>query len=319
MRFLQILAAIFGVILLTACNEKPERPVSIGTNVWPGYEPGYVAATNKLYGEADVSIRQFRSATEVMRAFRNQALDVAALTLDEAIQLHQGGVDIRIILVTDISNGADVIMARPPIDTVRELSGLRIGVENSALGAYMIARALQVHGLKPADVTQVSLTVDETVDYFKTGKVDAVVTFEPFKSQLAKLGARTLFDSSEIPDEIVDVLVVRAEFAEANPNALKAVVKGWLDGASKVKSGDPKVVAEMAARLGMTLPDLKTALRAMKLPGLQENRGLLSGEENPLSVASMKLVPLLEERNKARISFNPAQVLTPDFLAEAAQ
>jgi len=112
-----------------------------------------------------------------------------------------------------------------------DLRGKRIGVEDTALGDYVLARALQVHGMGDSEITPVSLTVDQTVAAFKSGEVDAVVTFEPFKSSITKLGGMKVFDSSEIPDEVVDVLVVHSEFARQNPAAVKAVVRGWLQAA----------------------------------------------------------------------------------------
>ena len=208
-----IVGAVMALAALAGCEKPADVPVAIGTNIWPGYEPGYIAKDNKLYGVTDVSLRQFPSATEVLRAFRNQSVDFAALTLDEALMLRQSGIAIKIFLITDISNGADAIIAKPDIASVQGLSGKKVGVENSALGAYVLGRALQQHGLSDRDIRQVSITVDETVEAFTKNRVDAVVTFEPFKSQLLRGEARQIFDSREIPDEIIDVLVVREDFA----------------------------------------------------------------------------------------------------------
>ena len=82
-----IVGAVMALAALAGCEKPADVPVAIGTNIWPGYEPGYIAKDNKLYGVTDVSLRQFPSATEVLRAFRNQSVDVAALTLDEALML----------------------------------------------------------------------------------------------------------------------------------------------------------------------------------------------------------------------------------------
>lgn len=308
--FLMLLAAL----LLGGCEAKPERPVIVGTNIWVGYEPGYVAKKHDLYGDADISLRQFRSATEVLRAFRNQAIDVAALTLDEALTLHQSGVPIRIFLVTNISNGADAIMAQPSIASVRALEGKKIGLEDSALGAYMFARAMQLNGVDAKRVTQVSITVDETVQHYRTNQVDAVVTFEPFKSELKALGAREIFDSRQIPNEIVDVLVVREAFAKANPVVLKSLAKGWLAGAALVKTGDPSALKEVGERLGMRPAELKVALAQVKIPTGAEHGALLEGPVNPLAQAARKLIPLLEQRSGTSFSFEPQDIITSEFL-----
>lgn len=305
------------MVLVSGCSDRPEGPVVIGTNVWPGYEPGYLAERRKLYGDADVSFRQFLSATEVLRAFRNKTIDVATLTLDEALLLQQSGIPIKVFLVADVSNGADAILARPPIKSMGDLAGKRVGVENSALGAYVLGRALQINGLQQSDVKTVSLTVDETIGIYNSGKVDAVVSFEPFKAELLNQGAVNIFDSSRIPDEIVDVLVTRKEFAETHPNALKAVVRGWLTAAKTMKQGSPAVIEEIAVRLKLRPQEVRDALRELKIPLARENEAMLSGTDGQIAQASLKLIPVLEKRNGVQFSFRPEDIITAQLLPES--
>lgn len=305
-----------AALLTSGCAKRDDTPVVVGTNIWLGYEPVYLADSRALYKDYDVDIRQFSSATEVLRAFRNEAVDVAALTLDEAITLARSGVAIKIILVADISHGADAIIARPPIVSMAQLKGKRIGVENSALGAYVLSRALAKHGMTPADVSQVSLTVDETVEYFGRGDVDAVVSFEPFKSQLLRQNGRKIFDSSQIPDEIFDVLVARETFASAHPEVLRAVVAGWLAGGDLVRRRVPAALAEMEDRLKLSSAELSRALAEIRLPTAEENRALLSGANSPVAQVGARLLPFLTKRGEQVRPIDPRQLTTPDFLPD---
>lgn len=314
--FRRIASVLLVCIALSGCKKSADVPVTIGTNIWLGYEPGYIAKDLNLYGVTDVTLRQLPSATEVLRAFRNESIDVAALTLDEALMLRQSGVPIKIFLVSDISMGADAIVAQPDITSMQGLVGRRIGVENSALGAYVLARALQQNGIAERDVRQVSITVDETVKAFLDNKVDAVVTFEPFKSQLLRHQARQIFDSRQIPDEIIDVLVVREEFAAEHPEALAAIVKGWLEGARLLTARNPAIIHKTADRLGMSLLELENALKELSIATEAMNRTLLTGPNNPLAHASRKLIPLLEKRGGNKITISPESVYTADFLPD---
>ena len=108
------------------------EPLAVGTNVWPGYEPLYLARNLGYYNDS-IRLVEYSSATEVLRAIRNKLIDVATLTLDEVLLLRQSGVDVRSVLVTDISNGGDVIVARPGIETLADLKGRKVGVESTAL------------------------------------------------------------------------------------------------------------------------------------------------------------------------------------------
>lgn len=308
-----IFAALSAILLLAGCRQNPEGPVTIGTNIWLGYEPGYVAAKRGLYGDAQVTMRQFPSASETLRAFRNGSIDIAALTLDEALLLAQRGIAIRIIFVTDISNGADAIIAKPGMQSVSDLRGTRVGVEGNALGDYLLSRALQLHGLAENQITPVSMTVDETIEAYQSGRVDAVVTFEPFKTALINQGGVKVFDSSDIPDEILDVLVVREDFANSHPKAIKAVVKGWLEASLLVNSQRPDVLHEIAGRLEMTDSELRRALLDLRIPSAEENVHLLTSSSGLIAI-SRKLVPVLERHNHAALDIAMDRLPTADFL-----
>lgn len=311
------LALLAWLLHLAPWQSSQAAPVNLGTNKWLGYEPGYVASRHGLYGDTKVQLSQFPSASETLQAFRDGRIDVAGVTLDEAFLLARRGAAIKIILVADISNGADAIMAQPDIRSMGNLRGKKVGVENTALGDYVLARALQIHGLGDSEITQVPLTADQTVTAFSSKEVNAVVTFEPFKSSIAKLGGIKIFDSSEIPDEVVDVLIVRSEFARQNPAAVKAIVGGWLKANELVRKRDPDVMREMADRLGTTEDDLKRTLQDIKIPSLVENVDLLNSPGG-LAATSKKLAPVLDRRNRAAIPFDPWLLLSAEFLPEEA-
>lgn len=306
----------FGALALTSCSNKPEGPVVVGTYVWPGFEPGHLAEQQDLYGEADVSLRHFLSGGEVLRAFRNRTIDVATLTLDEALLLQQNGVDVDILLVTDVSHGGDAIMARKPIKSMNDLAGKRVGVEDSALGEYVLGRALQINALQESDIITVNVTVEDMLRLFRNGELDAVVTYEPFKTRLLEVGAVKVFDSKQIPNEIVSVLVVRKDFAEANPNALKAVAKGWLKAAELIRAGQPEAIRVTALRLGVDDQELRDALREIKIQLLPENHTMLSGRDGQIGQASLKIIPVLEKRNNIKFGFRPEKIITAKFLPE---
>lgn len=143
---------------------------------------------------------------------------------------------------------------------MKDLKGKRIGVENSALGAYMLSRALERAGLTYRDIKIVPLEIDEHYRAFIKNKVDAVVTFEPVKSKLLRRGGRIIFDSSQIPNEIVDVLVVEEVYIKKYPDVVQEVVKGWFK-ALKFWEGNPdKAITVMAKREGLTPEQLKMPL-----------------------------------------------------------
>ncbi len=149
---------LFLLPFLIAC-EPPQQPLRLGSNIWIGYETLYLAKKLGYYDKLPLNLVEMPSATEVMHAFRNHMLEMAALTLDEALFLKQTEQDIQIILVFDFSNGGDVLLGQPKITRLTELKGKKVGVENSAVGAILLDGALTSAQLSPADIQIVPLTV----------------------------------------------------------------------------------------------------------------------------------------------------------------
>ena len=101
-----------AALALVGCAREPETALRIGTNVWIGSEPLYLARELGQLDPAAVQLVEYPSASEVLRAFRNQAIDGMVISLDELFGLAVDGLQPRIILVVDVSHGADVVVGR---------------------------------------------------------------------------------------------------------------------------------------------------------------------------------------------------------------
>lgn len=281
---------LFLILLIpfcVACSSK--EPLRVGTNIWIGYEPLHLAQDLGYFEGMPVRIIEYPSASDAIRSFRNGVIDVAALTLDEALILKQDELDIRIVLVTDYSCGADVVMAQSDVSSLSALKGKRIGVETSALGAYMLDRMTRKAGMKIADYTVIPMGVDQHEQAFKERRVDAVVTFEPVRTRLLKAGARILFDSREIPGEILDVLVVRKELLERRPEEVGKLLKKWFQALDFLRSNSDDATTRMAARLGISREELRGAMGGIRIPDREENLKLLSGTPPAINKAARNL------------------------------
>ncbi|MEQ8660760.1 MAG: ABC transporter substrate-binding protein, partial [Gammaproteobacteria bacterium] len=216
---------VCAVVLLLAaggCGRDPASLPRVAANNWSGYWPLYLAVRGAA--EPVAHLTELQSATEVMRAYRNGAIDIAALTLDEALVLAAEGLDVTVFLVVDFSAGGDALLATPDIGSLAALAGRRIGVEASALGAYMVSRIYDQGGLVAGAARIVELPYGAHARAFRDGAVDAVVTFDPVRAELRADGARELFSSRDIPGEIVDVLLARPDWLKANRRQVARLV-----------------------------------------------------------------------------------------------
>lgn len=283
--------------LTDTSSSQGDLTLSVGTNVWPGYEPFYLARELGYYQNTGIQFVEYSSTTQVLRAFRNNDIQVGAMTLDEVLQLSESGHAPRIILVNDISNGADVILAKPHLKSLTDLKGHRVGVENTALGAYVITRACQLSGLSLREITIVPSEIDEHEGIFDRGEVDAVITFEPVRTRLLAKGAKEVFNSSQMPGEIVDVVAVRSEVLEQRPQQVDALLNGWFKALAYFHNHSQQAAAMMSKRLKLSPQEVLASYQGLHLPDLEENRAMLKGTSIPLWVTILRLAEVMKEHN----------------------
>ena len=287
-------AIILFFLFLSGCTPPQEPPLRIGSNIWVGYEPLYLARKLGNYDNTKIKLVEMGSASDVMHALRNNVLEGAALTLDEALTLVDDGLDLKVILVMDISNGADVLLAKSEIKSMADLRGKSVAVEYSAVGAILLDAALQHSGLTAADITIVACSVNEHIECFK--ETDAVVTFEPNRTKLLKLGAHELFNSSQIQGQIVDVLVVKSKAIDTNPDTLKQLIAGYFNAREYIDANSEVAYRLMAVRMKISPEESLASFEGIRLPVLEENWFLLSGEPAPLQITAEKLSRLLLQK-----------------------
>jgi len=287
--FVLLLSALF----LLGCSDNKPNPLRLGTNVWLGYEPLFLARSLGYLKNEDIRLVEFMSASEVIRAFTNQSLDAAALTLDEALLLLERGADITVVLVHDISHGADAILAKPDIKAMPSLMGKRIGVEGSALGAFTLARALELHHLALEDIEIIQLEINEHEKAYKEELVDAVVTFEPVRTKLLNAGAHELFSSREIPGEIVDVLVVCNCVLKQQQGNIQKLINGWFEALEYLDKYPEDATQRMTARLKMSPDQILDSFSGLNLPNREENIRLITGSNPTLLSTAQRLQKIM--------------------------
>jgi NitT/TauT family transport system substrate-binding protein len=279
------LAALWALSPLTACS-PPEPPLRVATIPWIGYQPLFLARDLGHYPPETIRLVELGSNTESLRALRNRDVEAATLTLDEALLLASEGHDIAVVLVLDCSAGADALVARPGVGTLADLAGRRVGVESGANGAYVLSRALHLAELAPADIRIVPLAIGDQLEAFRSGAVDALVTFEPVRTQLAALGAETLFDSREIPCEIVDVLAAYRDVLTERRAQIERLLRGWFLALDYQTASPEEAAARLAPHLEMAPEEYLSALAGVRLGSPAINCRALTTAPEPGGLAA---------------------------------
>lgn len=309
-RFL-VASALAPLALASACSGQPPL-TRIGGILWIGYEPLFLARELGLYDADPLKLVEMPYSSANLTALATGDLEAATLTLDEYLLAREGGLDLRAILVFDDSAGADVIMSRPGIGQLEDLRGKRIGVEENASGALMLAKTLEAAGLTPSEIVKVRVTGNRQLQAYRDGEVDALVSWEPLATQLQSQGARRLHDSSHFPGLILDVLVARTDALERSPDGFRLLLAGYFQALDYLHRAPSEAFRRMAPRLGVTPDEVRAAQKGVRFMDLASNHGWLDGARPGLlpaaenvarimvSAGLMKRVPVLDALSDPR-------------------
>lgn len=286
---LRPILALLLLLLLCSCPRQGERPLRLGLLVWPPYEMFYLAQELGYLKDAGVEIIDYRTPSEAIRAYQNGLLDAVGLTNHLFLSLYERDPDQRIIMLINQSLGADALVARPEFGQVSALKGKRVGAESSALGAYVLLRALELNGLRLEDVEYVPVDVANQRQAYLEGRVDAVTTYEPFRTHLLQEGAVELFNSRSIPGEITDVLVTRRDLIEGHPRQLEKLVAGWFAAVAQFRQAPLEAAARVSHRENLGAEEFLQALNGIELLGWGENRAALA-DGSPVFAESLQQV-----------------------------
>jgi NitT/TauT family transport system substrate-binding protein len=225
-----------------------------------------------------VNLIETASATASLAAVRERRADGAALTLDEVISARAEGIPLTVVLVFDASAGADAVLARPDIETLPELAGKRIAVEQTALGAFMLQMVLDKAGVKKQGLSIITLSPDTHLAAWQKREIDAAITYEPFASLLHKNGMKKIFDSRQTPGMILDVLALRTELVASRSSAGRNLLQGHFRALKHFNENPNDAIYRMAGRFKLLPHEVLGAFRGLELPDLNANRQYLSGQ-----------------------------------------
>ena len=200
------------------------------------------------YGIA-VEVVQINDYVESINQYTAGEYDGCSMTNMDALSIPAGGgVDTTALIIGDFSSGNDAVLLKTP----GELSAIKdqkVNLVELSVSHYLLARALDSAGLTEKDITVVNTSDADMVAAYETPDVTAVVTWNPLVSTILETGNATkVFDSSQIPGEIIDIMMVNTGTLKDNPDFGKALVGAWYEMMGVMSKDDD---AGKAARTAM--------------------------------------------------------------------
>lgn len=270
-RRLMRLAAVCLALLVvcTSCGSAVQRPIRLGISPWPGCEFLFLAQERGFFDTCGVDVRivQFVTPGDAFVAFGHGRVDAVCATNIELLPMVRAfPTRPRVILVMDESKGGDLILGLPSLAGIADLRGKRVAADPLAMGSYVLTRALEEVGMKLTDVELVSMPESRIAEAVGQGRVVAGVAYPPFDDDIRKQGAtRLLFDSSRIPGEIFDLLLVDRVVLDRHPGAREGILGGWQKALDFAREQPAEANRVMARREGVTADEFARSLATIRL------------------------------------------------------
>ena len=269
------LGLLTGASLLLGAATTSAQPLRIGYSDWPGWVAWEVAIEKQWFKEEGVDVKfEWFDYVASMDAFAAGHLDGVGMTNGDTLVTGATGARGVMFLVNDYSNGNDMVIGKPGVNSVKDLKGKKVGVEVGFVSHLMLLDALKENGMSEADVELVNVPTNETPQVLASGEVDAIVAWQPSSGMALKLvpGAKALYTSADQPGLIYDVYVATPQSLSARRDDWKKVMKVWYRVVDYLN--DPATredaITIMASRVGLSPDEYKTFVDGTRLLTLEE-------------------------------------------------
>ncbi|MFP4068588.1 MAG: ABC transporter substrate-binding protein [Opitutales bacterium] len=206
------------------------EPLKIGYSDWPGWVAWQIGIEKGWFEEEGVDVEfLWMDYVASMDAYVAGTVDAVTMTNGDALVTGGTGKPSVGIIINDYSNGNDMIVAAPGIESLEDLKGKKIGLEEGFVIHLLLLKGAELAGIDPSEFEIVNTPTNETPQVLKSGAVDAIGAWQPNSGQALKAvpGSKPVLTSADAPGIIYDLLSVDPESLEARRGDWMKVVKVW--------------------------------------------------------------------------------------------
>lgn len=263
--FIKILALLVLPLALFATQPvmakdkyKIAWSIYVGWMPWDyGNKSGIVKKWADKYG-IEIEVVQINDYVESINQYTAGAFDGCVMTNMDALTIPAAsGVDSTALIVGDFSNGNDAVILKGK-KALKDIKGQKVNLVELSVSHYLLARALESVGMAEKDIKVVNTSDADMVAVYGTDSVTAVTTWNPLVSEIMNMpNSNKVFDSSQIPGEIIDLMVVNTETLKKHPKLGKALTGAWYEIMATMSGTDNKAIEARTAMGKASGTDLK--------------------------------------------------------------
>jgi len=317
MKLKTTILAAFAALAATLHAE----PLKIAYSDWPGFTLFEVAKQKGWFKDAGVDVEMiWFDYLPSLDAFSAGKVDAVTCVATDALVVGANGAKSKIIALLDYSDGSDMIIGKPGVNSIKDLKGQKIGVEVTLVDHLLLLKALEVNGMKQSDVELVNTPTNETPQTLASGKVAAIGTWYPVSGQALNsvAGSKPLFTSAEAKGLIYDILAVSPASLAKHKGDWEKVVKVYYKCVDYLLDGNTKddAVKIMAAKVGAEPAEYSKAVPGTHFLTLAEaKKAYQKGDGLDSIYGSMTIGNKFNLDNKVyKVSQKPASYIAPSIV-----
>jgi len=269
--FLTAAVMVAAALLVTPAKAAEKTDFKVAWSIYVGWMPwDYAGQSGILKKWADkygikIELTQINDYVESINQYTAGKYDACVMTNMDMLTIPSaGGVDSTALIVGDYSNGNDGVVLKGAGKKLGDIKGQPVNLVELSVSHYLLARGLASVGLAERDIKVVNTSDADIVGAFASPGVTATVTWKPQLAEVVAVPKTSLvFDSSKIPGEILDLMVVNSQVLKDNPKLGKALVGAWYETLALMQAKDAKATAaleSMAKASGTDLAGFKGQL-----------------------------------------------------------
>jgi NitT/TauT family transport system substrate-binding protein len=291
MKFKFILAAA-GLAMLAA-PASAQTKVNIGISGWTGFAPLTLAKEAGIFAKngLDVTIKKIPQASRHL-AIASGDIQCAATTVETWIVWNANGVATTQLFQLDKSYGADGLVVRANVNSIKDLKGKTVAASAPGTSPYfLLSWFLKKNGLSPKDVTIVNMEPGPAAQAFIAGNNDAAATYEPYLSAVrAKPEAGKIIATTLDYPMVMDTFGCTPDFIAKNEGAVKALVKSYFEALEMIKTDQKKAFEIMGADVKQTGEKFGESAKYLRWQDQAANKAFFTGEFNTFSKEAADLL-----------------------------
>lgn len=311
--------ALLGTATLTLAAPAAGRAqalpkITIGMSGWTGFAPLTLAAETGIFRNNGIEVEtRFVPVRERNLALVAGALNCVVTTIDTQI-LWASTSPLVQVLVLDRSKGGDGIAVRPAIRAWADMKGKTFACDGAGSSPYFVlAYMLRENGMSMRDVNLATLAAQPAAQAFVAGQYDGCSSYEPYLSQVRAMGEDKgkIFATTLDHPCIVDTLAFPPAFIQANPEAVRRVVKSWFDALAMVKAEPDRSAEIMGRRVNQSAEQFKASAQFIEWMDRPMNQAYVA---DGLQEFMRKAHLVQRETGVVRRDVDLSTIFTADFI-----